>query len=90
MQPLYNQIFIESVSDPRANTKIEKCALLSSPLHEMVISSMDLVLPPGPGGVGHAGAESRRELAHEVVIQAVLERTQDDHRTGELEVDLLR
>ncbi len=59
------------------------------PVNEVVVPSVDLVVPPLPGGVGHAGAEPRRELPHEVVVEAVLQRPQDDDGPGELEVDLL-
>ncbi len=55
----------------------------------MVVPPVDLVVPPGPGGVRDAGAEPGRELAHQVIVQAVLQRAQDDDGAGELEVDLL-
>ena len=56
---------------------------------EVVVPSVHLVLPPGPGGVGDAGAEPVRELPHQVVVDPVLHRAEDDDRSGELEVDLL-
>jgi hypothetical protein len=57
--------------------------------HKMIVASVHFVLTPGTGCVGHAGAKSVWKLAHEVVVDAVFERAQDDHGAGELQVDLL-
>ena len=62
---------------------------LTYAFHKMIVSSVHLVLPLGPCGVRDAGAEPVRELPHQVIIEPVLERPQDDDRPRELQVDLL-
>ena len=57
--------------------------------HEVVVPAVHLVLPARPGGVRDAGAEILRELSHQIVIDPVLDGTEDDDGPGELEVDLL-
>ncbi len=59
------------------------------PWHEVIVPAVHFVISLGPGGVRHAGAEPGGELTHEVVVQAILQRTENDHGTSELEVDLL-
>ena len=56
---------------------------------EVIVSTIHLVLSLRSGGVGHAGAESVRELSHQVVVDPVLQWSQDDDRSGELKINLL-
>ena len=57
--------------------------------HEVIVPAVHLVLPPGPGGVGDAGTEVLRELSHQIIIDPVLQRTENDDWPGELKVYLL-
>ena len=56
---------------------------------KVVVSAVHLVLPARPGSVRHAGAEILRELSHQIIIDPVLNRAENDDGSGELEVDLL-
>ncbi len=56
---------------------------------KVIISTVDFVFTPRPRCVWHARPEPVGVLPHQVVVQAVLERTKDDDGTGELEVNLL-
>jgi len=55
----------------------------------VIVSSVDFVITSRPRCVWYARPEPVGVLPHQVVVQAVLERTQDDNGTGELKVDLL-
>ena len=56
---------------------------------EVVVPPVHLILPACPGGVGDAGTEVLRELSHQIIIDPVLQRTENDDRPGELKVYLL-
>lgn len=57
--------------------------------HEVIISPIHLILPLRSGGVRDAGTKSLGELSHQVIIDPVLQGSEDDDRSGELEINLL-
>ena len=57
--------------------------------HEVIVSAVDLVVPPRPRGVRNARPEPVGVLPHQVVVESVFQRPQDDDGPRELEVDLL-
>ena len=57
--------------------------------HEVIISPVHLILSLRSGGVGDAGTKPLRELSHQVVIDPVLQGSEDDDRSGELKINLL-
>ena len=56
---------------------------------EVVVSPVHLILPASPRGVGDTGAEIFRKLSHQIIIDPVLQRAENDDRPGELEVYFL-
>jgi len=55
----------------------------------MVVHAVDLVISARSCCVGYAGPEPVRVLPHEVIIEPIFKRAQDDDGSGEFEVDLL-
>lgn len=55
----------------------------------MIIPTVDLVISSRSRCVGYARPEPVRVLPHEIIIESVLEGSEDDDGSGELQVDFL-